>query len=509
MTQHPSLAPNFIEFIPLFIEHTSDRFLAPLVERILSSVKTMPIVRTRSARWVEPSRAFIVPSILLFENEPLFSESELVQGGLRCSEYADPVYTNKKIQSIIVKLGCPTITPNLVRAVISNSKFPFSEKSYAWLAALFRYLLERSISECNSYRFLQLSDLSWTSLATHGTVYPPLASILEVEVPGLNIPVLHEKFFNEITKIPEAEWFLSRNLKIAQLGTSDIVRAIINAHAREPESSLESSLSDSICFQHAAYLARHRYVLDYNTKRRLRESFYVVDHAGHISKAHNEFVIDHKIQTIPPMLLSQVHNASSFRFLNKSYADDVVEFLIEILNIKHFPSLTESQLYMRRRKKKRWIEDTMTVPSSLYIEILCPRTQNNNLLIYYLADIWRDFMSSPGFDVLSEAFREMLCYCENGSLAPLSSCFLRTRHMGNILNANMKVLRLDSPDDPKWLFLRDLGVSLEPTLDLFIEELRQKKSEVADVDVFSRIDWLYKGLAVFCQGRSDDLQPLR
>ena len=101
------------------------KFLAPSVEQILSLAKTMPIIRTRSGKWVEPRRGIIVPQELLFDNQPLFTESELNHGIPHC-EYVDSVYNNERDRLILSRLGCPVLSIDHVSSIISSGKYPFS-----------------------------------------------------------------------------------------------------------------------------------------------------------------------------------------------------------------------------------------------------------------------------------------------------------------------------------------------------------------------------------------------
>jgi hypothetical protein len=498
MMKHNILSIDFIKFIP---KHNNDKFLEPVVAQILKLVKTIPIIRTRSGGWVEPPRACVVPHQLLYNNESLFSESELAScKGYHSVEYAHPAYTASHTQSLLIKLGCLSLDSTIVAAIISSQKFRFQKKGYGWLAVLFRYIFDNSMDNCDQYCFLQLADSSWTSLAQSRPVYLPLSSQLEDEVKGLDISSLHGEFYLGVTHIPTAQLFLTRTLKIAGLSELDIVRAIVKAHSQAGRTSLTASE----CIKHATSLARRRHMLNGSARRGIKQSFYIVDQDGDISNLHKKFVRDRQMQTTPRVWLSGVRNANSFRILSEDYEDHVEGFLVEHLGIDSFLPPTEEVSVLKKRKK-RWIEDTQAFPSKCYTETLCPLTQNSNILLWYLAEIWSEFMRAPGFFDLKPALLEMHFYCENGSHHPLSSCFLQTKHMKSLLSPDMNILKIEQPDHPKWLFLTELGVALEPNLNLFIEDLRHKKSKVySDDDVFYKIDWLYKDLALHCQGNLDN-----
>ena len=486
-----------------------DEFFAPAIQQILKSVKKIPIVRTRSGKWVEPSNALIVPRQLLYEDEPLFTEQELKRAGINPSEYTCSAYDRGHLHSTLTRLGCQTLNANSVFSVISSTGLQFSEKPYGWLAVLFQYLFENSSFQFSRPRYLQLEDNTWTSIVISGRVYLPHSSRLQDGVDNLNLAVLHEDFYREITQNAVAEIFLTRTLNIVGLGVADIVRAIIKTH-EQARLSTSLSLEASVCIKHAAYLSSHRHDIDYDGLQKLKLSFHLVDQLGEVITSPKEFIINHQIQMQSPIRLSEVAPASSFHFLNKAYSDAVMDFLQEILCIMSFPPPTEEKrIFMRRTGKKRQIKGVVVIPSPFYTELLSPEAQTSNVLLYYLADIWEGLAQTSAVGVLLSALRETCCVCEDGSLTKLPTCFLRTRQLNRFLTSGLKVLQVESPDDPKWLFLKDLGVSTEPSLEIFIEDLRRKKVEIADGDASARIDWLYKDLVLFCQGNLNDFSPLR
>lgn len=485
-----------------------DEFFVPAVQQILKSVKKIPIVRTRSGQWAQPSDTLIVPRKLLFEDEPLFTEEELRCAGISPSEYSSSAYDKGHHQSTLTRLGCQTLTANSVFGVISSIGFRFSEKAYGWLAVLFQYLFENSQFQFSLPRFLQLEDNTWTSIAISGRVYLPQSSRLHDGVDNLNLAVLHEDFYREITQNAVAELFLTRTLNIGRLRAVDIVRAIIKIHDQALLLT-RRSLEASVCIKHAAYLSSHRHHIDHDGLRKLKLSFHLVDQLGEVIISPKEFIINHQIQMQSAIRLSEVAAASSFHFLNKAYSDAVVDFLQETLCIMSFPPLTEKRIFMRTTKRKRLIEDVVLIPSPFYTELLSPKAQTNNVLLYYLADIWNGLAQTSVVGVLSSALRETCCLCEDGSLTKLSSCFLRTRQLNRFLTSGVKVLQVESPDDPKWIFLKNLGVSTEPSLEIFIDDLRRKKVEIANGDASTKIDWLYKDLVLFCGGNLNDSGALR
>ena len=68
LKEHPSLCKEFIRFIPSD-PGFRDKFFAPVRKRILAQVKGMPIIRTSSGGWIDPSHALMVPNSLVFEQK--------------------------------------------------------------------------------------------------------------------------------------------------------------------------------------------------------------------------------------------------------------------------------------------------------------------------------------------------------------------------------------------------------------------------------------------------------
>ena len=136
-----------------------------------------------------------------------------------------------------------------------------------------------------------------------------------------------------------------------------------------------------------------------------------------------------------------------------------------------------------------------------YTEILSPRRQSSNVLLYYIADIW-DQLRSSSIPIVFAAFTRVLqcleCICEdNNPMARLSSCYLRTRRLDTLLTSGRNVLKVDLPAAPKCIFLKSLGVTLEPTLDIYLEQLRRRKTDKIRP---TNVDWFYKDLVLFCKG---------
>lgn len=506
MRSHPISSTDFIHFIPHKKSHLQYEFLAPVVLKILEEVTKIEIVRTCSGNWVIPSHALIVPQQLLFKNEPLFTEAELKFGTTQPYAYIDSAYKTTH-RSILSKIGCPTFSAQLVNSIIQSNRLVFSQKSYGWIAVLFQYLWHHPNKDpsqnVNVPLYLQLSDGTWTSVTRSKQVFLPLNYPLAIEFKSLGIAVLHGKFYEEISKNPEADLFLRRILNIKALERTDIVLAIIDRHHQVRPSA--SSLSIEECFDHAAYLTLHQHFLSKAEIDSLRKSFHVVNHVNRVVKLSKDVLIDRDIAMTPPTSLSRVCISSSIQFLSDRYPPEVTTFFIHPLQLQSFPPLTVD-VPTDSNCRRSW-STIRSIPSPFYTDVLSPTRQGTNVLLYYLADIW-DQLTNKLSKVFLDALQELKCFCENRSLAELSSCFLRTRQLDKFLTLDMNVLEVDCPEDPKWTFLKTLGVSLEPCLDIFIKHLRRKKRTPLR-GIPNLADTLYKDLVMFCRGRVINSQDLR
>jgi hypothetical protein len=126
---------------------------------------------------------------------------------------------------------------------------------------------------------------------------------------------------------------------------------------------------------------------------------------------------------------------------------------------------------------------------------------HHNLLLYYLSDKNIGSASGPAKDILYDALRKLEFLCENGSFVVISKCYLRTSRLQNFLTEDMNILCIESPDDRRWSFLKDVGVTVEPNLELYLDQLRtQKRNHALNVhDLQQGIEnVLYQDLVSFC-----------
>ena len=160
-------------------------------------------------------------------------------------------------------------------------------------------------------------------------------------------------------------------------------------------------------------------------------------------------------------------------------------------------------MLQRLSRKGRWHTYEGESVSSIYIEVLSPKRRNDNLILYYLSDVWKQTTSIPF--MFEHWLCGLKCVCEDRSLVRLDTCYLRTGALDPVLKTARTILDVISPDDPRWKYLQPLGVSLQPDLELFLQFIRQKKSEAMEgQEVFTdTVDTLYKDLVMFCRQNSN------
>ncbi len=142
-----------------------------------------------------------------------------------------------------------------------------------------------SVKKAKKPSYLQLADLTWTSRETFRDIYLLFTSPVDFEVETLDIAVLGDDFYREISKNELAHIFVLRTLKIGTLSAVQILRAIIEYHrkARELGRSQKTWLDAKTCVDHASYLLRTQHLLGKSDRQNLRDSFHVVDlHLGRV-----------------------------------------------------------------------------------------------------------------------------------------------------------------------------------------------------------------------------------
>lgn len=504
MIKNPNLSINSIKFIPYSGHSVSDKFLAPVVEQIFSILRKLPVVLSRSGNWVHPTRALIVPRQLLFEDKPLFTEREIKYGTNKPYEYVDSAYDTVRTMTLLKALGCQVLDFEFVFNIISAANFPFQEKPYTWFATLFQYLNSNERMSKTKARvpfYLKLNDGSWTSLAKSMKIFLPVMSTPDEDIPILGIAILHDKFYGKIAQTAAADVFLRNMVQVKELSDSDIIRAIIEYH-RQTRGYPDSLLTVDVCLKHAAYLTRRQHLIQISEKRQLQEVFHFIDHNKIIVCGAENVILDWEISVNEgtSTILSQLCESSTLHFLSKDYSHEVKQFITNFLEIKLFPPFTEKTTLERLSKKRRLVKYEGEITSTVYTELLAPKRRHDNIILYYLSDL----LQAKRLPEIPLVFRDELgkleCLCENGSLAMLENCFLRTRSLDPFLSPEMNVLAVSSPGEPRWKYLETVGVSLQPNLDIFLHLIRRWKSEVIEpLEVaFNVLNRIYKDIVLFC-----------
>jgi len=464
----------------------------------MTDVRQTAIIRTRSGGWCKPAQALIVPPSLMFQDEPLFSQDELQVAMHQRFEYVHSEM--QRDREILTALGCQNIDGDVVCSVISSS-FSFSKRSYEWISHLFHYLhtnlnVSKYFRRYKAARFLRLATGTWTSVSGCNKVYLPLLTGREQTPMGIELPVLDSEFYQEVSKSRTANLFLTMNLKLDHLHDSDLITEIIRVHRegqrRDGEFNVET------CLNHTQYLARYQHLMGPSEKQDIRSIFRVADHHN-LVKPNKDVIVDWTFAGnghIQKCTLSEICSSDRFSFLSRQYSQVLCNFLECFTDVQFIASFTQAATTRYSSRTE--------LPSSFYLDLLSPKRLGNNLLLYYLANNGISYRSSSGKDVLLTALRKLEFLCENGSFSALESCYLRTTHLEKFLTDNMGILHLESPNDHKWSFLKGIGVTSEPNLELFLHQLReQKRTASLPLSDQEGIEGLYKELAVFSMGSRD------
>ena len=346
-------------------------------------------------------------------------------------------------------------------------------------------------------QFLAMLRGSWRVLKPGGLFFCRLASSVGMEsqvrrIDGRRclLPDGSERY------LVDAE-FLDR-LKIRRLSELNIIDAIISKHAKAV--SEPAKLTWIACVNHARYLCKNR--IEFNPC--LGKIFHAANHKKSVTLA-SDVILDREFmgpegQTILLSRLCTNVGNPPILFLSEEYDPTTKEFLREIALTKAFPPLLPETL--GAFGKKGYV-------STFYTVYLSPERQKSNMLLYFLAEIWPEIpITQRNFLVASKSEIHSLQFlCVDNSFASLSSCFLGTESLQQVLTTEHNVLKLDNPDDEKWGYLECFGVTREPTLDVFLNHIRRAKN-FGDQQRLDGSD-LYDELVKFCMTRaSNDINLL-
>jgi len=445
----------------------------------MNDAKNSKVIRTRSETWIQPAQALFVPRSLMFQDKPLFSETEVGAAMGQTFEYVDSEFEHHR--DLLFALGSRTMDVGIVNAIISRS-LSFSEKSYEWIRELFQYLCSNAPYK-HSYGdacFLRLATGSWTSLSAQSKVYLPLLREPEQMPFGIRISVLETEFYQKISKSRRADLFLTTTLKLGPLATDDLIKEIIRVH-RERLTSTGALLDVETCLNHTQYLIQYNHLIGVSATD-IRTQLQVADHHSVVSP-NKQIIRDWTFagnSHIEPCTLSEICGSNNrFSFLSSQYSPAQKDFLLHFTDLQDFPSFTrpsESTLV------DQWYGNCPEVASPFYTDILSPKSLGNNLLLYYLALKCPVSVVPRGKEILFAALRQLEFLCQSGLYSPISTCYVCTTELERFLTEDMHVLQLESPNDTKWRFLKSLGVTLEPDIELFLDLLREQKKTISLTD---------------------------
>jgi hypothetical protein len=464
-----SLKFRLIEYIPVPADFTHNEYCKQIVDRIISGLKHIEILWSRSGMWISPSCALITPSEFFVDGTPLLGDDDIVRS------HPSRIFISSKYVAetpLLRILGCIPLNLHNVRQIIQRRDFPWSEKSNEWLTKCFVYL-SRTIGNDRDH-LLQLKFLKsrkadgsivWLSRTDH--VVLPTSTI---KVPDyIDLATLDSDLNSTILQNHTARYFLTARLGVTEISYGYIVIQIINTHkaiARHQDCA-------QILMNHAQYLFETGFKTDLGAnpfqqfRAKLQSAFRFLDHKdGHDIAANvvqdAEFDIGHGRKC----RLSQIDSHRISR-LNSEYAS--MTKLLLFFDIPRFPPLATS--------------DSL---SPFYEVDLAPLTQGDNRLLHLLMDrdLWKLLPASMKNKLYSQ-IRRLEAKCEDGTFHSLETCFLRTSQVASLLIPGMNVLDLAEPDDAKWELLMHFGVTLLPDAKLYLEKLRQFKSSQVVPDAIS------------------------
>ena len=461
----PSIVTRFIEYIPNPEDLVYDRFLQQIAQRIVQNLKTEPILLSRGEEWITPSEAMIVPPEFIIAGEPLFDEDTLNEFTESSPPYrylsAGAAYTTSRCQMVLKVLNCQTFSIEIVLQIVKHPLFAFSQMPESWLPMFFVVLYK--LSPQNNSRFLDLPFLKlqngeWASRAT--SIYIPNSWVALPD--QIDLDTLDPAFWDAIEKYPYASRFLTNSLGLKKLTNERVIETIINYHIKIGKGP--SNISSTVLLEHAQYLSElipEVLELSPNWLKMLKLSFHLFDRAGRPSP-NNEIVLDGVFKWSGGEYLLSSINSNAVRILHEDYTkhNGLMTFINSCLQVRKLPSLLDQS-----RASKFFTHD------------LAPKRQGDNRLLYLLAEpeIW-DGIDDYNKAAIRNELQRVTAFCEDKCLRDLRHCYLRTRELTALLTPEMNALQLFDPNNAKWRFLQDLGVTIRPNLKLYLGKLRWLKA---------------------------------
>jgi hypothetical protein len=492
----PAIMTRLIEYIPLPAECFYDRFLLKIADQIVTRTKSQPIVLSRDGDWIAPNEAMILPSRFIIDGEPLFEEQELsrfLEFNPRPKYLKDITeYKSSRCQMILKELDCKTFNIASMSQIVHHRQFVFSEKSDRWLCKFFNLLYQLSLPPLEfvapflDLPFLKLQNGAWASRSN--SIYLPSSPITLPD--RINLTGLDTDFYATIRTDALALRFLDL-LELQTLTDQMVIRAIIKQHLEID--NRQSPIYIPTFFEHAEFLSSRRNELDQlpkDLKQTLKSSFRLLD-TEHYSRPSNQLILDRIVKWATGEYRLSSINSSTLRIVHRDYHIDWISSIDPYLDLRKFPGLLSPQGQL----------------SDFYRKDIAPQTQHDNKLLYLLAE--PDVCASiNGLAFVQNELGGVKVYCKDGSLQMLRACYLPTMELKDMLSPDMEILQIADADNEKWRFLEGLGVTIRPTLKLYLGKLRRLRAASSSASQkLEQVGTIYEHIQEVCT--QNDYQQLR
>jgi hypothetical protein len=481
---------SFIEYIPEPEAFSNDPFLQYIAVGIIRTVIKQNIFLSRGGNWISPEEAFILPPEFIMDGEPLFSEEELNTGSTTKLRYlSSEHYTSPRSRKVLKILNVREFSHASVERIVTKPEF-FCKKPDEWFSRFFTYLYRYQADHGESspvlrLPFLKLADDTWV---------PKSSDVLfrshDVAVPrGLGLQILDRNFWEAVTSNDLATNFLLGVPRpLERLTLRAVIKELIRVHIGIESGEL--SLTHDELVEQAKYLCLQQ--LPPDQSQSLKSGFHLSDAMGRCTLARH-LVRDRRIEWSGGVYYLSSIESEAIRFLHQDYAEETRVFIDRILEVPKLPPLI--QYITTQRGWRQYLEPTL---STFYITDLSPSLQQDNKLLYLLAEVLPKLPGNDrtfACDTLKNI--EVVCDSENPEqllLRPLHSCVLRTIELEPLLSSEFNVLSLENPNHPKWSFLDHLGVTSRPNVQLYLEKLVLVRQNGDLATTRDRIVHIVKGL---------------
>lgn len=435
--EHHTLEYVWFRFLPNGI---SDPFFTTVEHHVKQRLREVPIFRSTDGVYRLPSEVITIPPRFCdCTNGPLIPETSLHPG----VHYLSPAYDADRDGARLKDLGICEMTDDtfivLLQRMMRTGQF--SQQSDAWHEAVCSTLskmpriMRRLKPEILQLRILPLSNGSWTSSRNAENVFFDLTL---ADIPN-NLGIFSLKAGIEQTS---DRYKLFEELGVKSADAVLIAGKILELHGRRSVDI--RNRASLIC--DAKFMFAHRDLPGFPLPTNLR----VMDEHSNVSKGGDIYMDlpgSQPMRGVLPQPPSRFIHPDYLKVYDDQSRQDWWQWLQGYLHVNVSPRLIGGNL------SPEFVEMTRTLPSSEVLVVL--------------QGAWPNLDGKLSQRAISQ-LAQMDVECEDGISRRINTTYIRR---GPLVHFSLPFLPIQHPDDYKWNFLQQFGVSTEANGTFYIKYL--------------------------------------